>query len=241
MKKIYLIALFILTTITSSWSQILDLENEVNEVFGSTSILNEEISAHWDVINISSTTREISCRREMILEVPGSTGRFCWGFSCSPVAAGNQVLDEIVVMESGDTSTSFRGYYRHNGNPGVSIARYCWFDAAVPADQVCFDVSFCVDQTCTIGVEEYENHALLEILGNPVSSLSGISYRFSTEPKQAELSIYSATGMLAAKYNLSSAQGFVMIDAEQMANGVYTCKLNENGRTVGIQRMVVSK
>lgn len=240
MKYFYTLLVFAFCSATSQ-AQFVDLYGEINTALGSTSVLNEEISVSWDVINISGSSREISCRREMIQEVAGSTGRFCWGEVCSPPTSGNYVLTGTVIMNDGDTSNTFRGYYRHNGNPGQSIARFCWFDAAAPVNSVCYDVNFCVDQACIVGVEELENKAQLAILGNPASSLSGISYSFATHPSQAELLIYSATGMLVANHNLASAQGVVLIDANQMANGIYTCKLNENGRTVGIQRMVVSK
>jgi len=78
-------------------------------------------------------------------------------------------------------------------------------------------------------------------LGNPVTALSGISYQFATPPAQAELLIFNATGTLVESRAISSSHGVALIDANQFANGIYTCKLNENGRTVGIQRMVVSK
>jgi len=240
MKNSLLIISFIFFSITG-FSQFIEFNNEVNTVLGTSTNTGEIISAHWDVINISGSERDIRCRREIIQNVAGAEHQFCWGEICGPWATNNELSTEIVTIADSDTSFSFYCKYRHNGNPGQSIARFCWFDAAEPSTVLCYEVNFCVDQACIIGVEEVENQAQLEILGNPASSLSGISYRFATHPSQAELLIYSATGMLVANHNLASAQGVVLIDAEQMANGIYTCKLNENGRTVGIQRLVVSK
>ena len=240
MKAILL--LFVLSAITLiGQSQFIELHNEVNTVMGTSTNTTEIISAHWDVINISGTERDIRCRREIIQSVSGADHQFCWGEICGPWSTGNELSTEIVNLADGDSSFSFYCKYRHNGNPGQSIARFCWFDAADPTNQLCYDVNFCVDQACIIGVEEFENKATLQILGNPVSNLSGISYQFATQPSNADLAIYNSTGQLVETRAISSAQGIAIIDANQFSNGVYTCKLNENGRAVGIQRMVVSK
>jgi hypothetical protein len=240
MKAILLF--FVLSAITlTGQSQFIELHNEVNTVMGTSTNTTEIISAHWDVINISGTERDIRCRREIIQSVSGADHQFCWGEICGPWSTGNELSTEIVNLADGDSSFSFYCKYRHNGNPGQSIARFCWFDAADPTNQLCYDVNFCVDQACIIGVEEFENKAQIQILGNPVSSLSGISYQFATQPTNAEIAIYNSTGQLVESRSINSAQGVVLIDAQLFANGVYTCKLNENRRTVGIQRMVVSK
>jgi hypothetical protein len=222
-------------------SQFIEFHNEVNTVLGASANATEILSAHWDVINVSGSTRDIRCRREIIQTVSGAEHQFCWGEICGPWAATNELSTEIVNLADGDTSFSFYCKYRHNGNAGQSIARFCWFDAAVPAEQLCYEVNFCVDQACVIGVEEYENQAQLQIIGNPVCNISAISYQFATQPSKAELAIFNSTGQLVETLPISSAQGVALIDAQHFANGVYTCKLNENGRTVGIQRMVVSK
>lgn len=240
MKKSLLI-LVALAFALAGHSQFIELNGEVNTVLGTSTNTTEVISAHWDVINISGSQRDIRCRREIIQNVAGAEHQFCWGEICGPWATNNEISTETVTLADGDSSFSFYCKYRHNGNAGQSIARFCWFDAAAPATSLCYEVNFCVDAACIIGVNELENQASLQILGNPVSALSGISFRFATQPSQAELHIYSATGTLVEKQPIRSAQGIVMIDANQFSNGIYTCMLNENGRTVGIQRMVVSK
>ncbi len=239
--RISFLLVMLCATATIVQAQFIEFNNEVNTVLGTSSNTTEVISAHWDVINIAGQERDIRCRREIIQTVAGADHQFCWGEICGPWSTGNELSTEIVNLADGDTSFSFYCKYRHNGNPGQSIARFCWFDAAAPANQLCYEVNFCVDQACIIGVEEFENLATLQILGNPVSNLSGISYQFATQPSNADLAIYNSTGQLVETRAISSAQGIAIIDANAFSNGVYTCKLNENGRTVGIQRMVVSK
>ena len=239
--RISFLLVMLCATATIVQAQFIEFNNEVNTVLGTSSNTTEVISAHWDVINIAGEERDIRCRREIIQTVAGADHQFCWGEICGPWSTGNELSTEIVNLADGDTSFSFYCKYRHNGNPGQSIARFCWFDAAAPANQLCYEVNFCVDQACIIGVEEFENLATLQILGNPVSNLSGISYQFATQPSNADLAIYNSTGQLVETRAISSAQGIAIIDANAFSNGVYTCKLNENGRTVGIQRMVVSK
>jgi hypothetical protein len=222
-------------------AQIVAFVGDTNSVVGSISLPETEISVAWDVINISGSSRQISCRREMIQEVPGSTGRFCWGETCSAVAAGNISLDEIVSMNAGDTSTTFHGYYRHNGNPGLSIARFVWFDVNAPFNQVAYDVNFCVDFDCTLGTNEESDDKIFEIIGNPLSELSAFKYDFNNTPSNGELLIYDASGSLIQSEKLSSSKGLILIDSGLYSSGIYTCILRENGLTQGTQRLVVSK
>lgn len=226
---------------TFSHAQFIELHNEVNTVLGSSANTSEVMSAHWDVINISGGARDIRCRREIVQNVTGAEHQFCWGEICGPWGTNNELSTEIVTLPDGDTTFSFYCKYRHNGNPGQSTARFCWFDAAEPASQLCYEVNFCVDQACIVGMEERLNNVAFEIMGNPVSNLSAISYGFATPPSQASLLIFNANGQLIQQRGITSAQGVVLLDAHEFADGIYTCTLTEEGRTVGIQRMVVSK
>jgi hypothetical protein len=238
-KRLLVFALFLSASALDA--QIITFVGDTNSVVGSVSLPENEISVSWDVINISNANREISCRREMLQEVSGSTGRFCWGESCSEVAAGNLLLNEVVSMNSGDTSTTFRGYYRHNGNPGLSIARFVWFDVNSPFNQVYYDVYFCVDYDCTLGNSEESQDNIFEIIGNPLSELSAFKYEFRSAPTNGELLIYDATGRIIQMEKITSAKGLIIIDSHLYTSGVYTCLLRENGRTRGTQRLVVSK
>jgi len=240
MNKILLTLSFIVASIAGS-AQFVELSNEVNTALGSSANTGEILDLHWDVINVSGSTRNIRCRREIIQDVIGAEHQFCWGEICGPWSNSAELSTEIVSLTDGDTTFSFYCKYRHNGNPGQSIVRFCWFDANDVLSQLCYQVNFCVDQACVLGVDENESPARFQILGNPVTALSGISYQFATPPAQAELLIFNATGTLVESRAISSSHGVALIDANQFANGIYTCKLNENGRTVGIQRMVVSK
>jgi hypothetical protein len=240
MTKRLLVFAALLTSSALS-AQIVAFVGDTNSVVGSVSLPDNEISVSWDVINISGSSRQISCRREMVQEVPGSSGRFCWGETCSAVAAGDLLLNEVVSMNAGDTSTTFHGYYRHNGNPGLSIARFIWFDVNASFNQVAYDVYFCVDYDCTLGTDEVSQDDIFEIIGNPLSELSAFKYDFRTAPSNGELLIYDASGKLIQTEKITSAKGLILIDSGLYSSGVYTCLLREDGRTKGTQRLVVSK
>jgi hypothetical protein len=68
-----------------------------------------------------------------------------------------------------------------------------------------------------------------------------LKYQFQHQPNLASVQIFSATGVLVEERPINSIQGFALMNAENFANGVYLCRLFNDGRVVGTQRMVVSK
>jgi hypothetical protein len=242
MKKVYSV-LFLLFCSIIGRTQFVELHDEVSSMEGDITNTTEVLSAHWDVINISGSTKNVRCRREIVQTVSGAQHQYCWGELCGPWTANTatNTSSEIVTIANGDTTNTFFCKYKHLGNAGESIVRFCWFDNNNNAVELCHEISFSV--ASAIHVNDIDNNAILgfEIIGNPVNSISALKYQFQNQPSQASVQIFSATGVLVEERPINSIQGFVMMDAENFANGVYLCRLVNGGRVVGTQRMVVSK
>jgi hypothetical protein len=242
MKKVYSV-LFLLFCSIIGRSQFVELHESVSTVVGDITNTSEVLEAHWDVINISGSTKNIRCRREIIQSVPNAQYQYCWGILCGPLSTNIEpnTSTQIVTLANGDTTNSFFCKYKHLGNAGESIVRFCWFDNSNAALELCHEITFCAGASCPVGVYENEATASFEIIGNPVNSISALKYEFRNQPSRASVQIFSATGVLVEERPINSVQGFVMMDAENFANGVYLCRLVNGGRVVGTQRMVVSK
>jgi hypothetical protein len=242
MKKIYIVLSLLLFSFISQ-AQFVDLHNEVNSMVGDLTNTTEELSAHWDIINITGSTKNIRCRREIVQTVPSAQHQYCWGELCGPWTSSTNVntSSQIVTLGSGDTTTTFFCKYKHFGNAGESIVRFCWYDNNNNALELCHEITFCAGASCPVGIIENEAAASFEIIGNPVNSISALKYQFQNQPSQASVQIFSATGVLVEERPINSIQGFVVMDAENFANGVYLCRLVNGGRVAGTQRMVVSK
>jgi hypothetical protein len=240
MKKVYFVFSLFLCSFVGQ-AQFVALHDELNSMVGDITNTTEILSAHWDVINISGSSRNVRCRREIVQTVSGAQHQYCWGEICGPWSSNNNISPEIVTISNGDTSSTFYCKYKHLGNAGQSIVRFCWYDNSNSSLELCHEITFCVDASCLVGVNESEASASFELFGNPVNSISGLKYQFLSQPKNASIQIFSATGMLVEERPINSTQGFVIMDAEHFADGVYLCRLMNGGRVAGTQRMVVSK
>ena len=242
MKKVYSILLILFFSIIGR-AQYVELHDEVSSMVGDITNTTEVLSAHWDVINISGSTKNVRCRREIVQTVPGAQHQYCWGELCGPWTANTatNTSTEIVTLTNGDTTNTFFCKYKHLGNAGASIVRFCWFDNNNAALELCHEITFSAETPSQVGGIANAAAAAFEIIGNPVNSISALKYQFQNQPSQASVQIFSATGILVEERPINSIQGFVMMDAENFANGVYLCRLINGGRVVGTQRMVVSK
>jgi hypothetical protein len=242
MKNVYTF-IFLLFCSIAARAQYVELFDEVSTMVGNVADTTEVLSAHWDVINVSGSTKNIRCRREFISAVPGAQHQYCWGETCGPWTSNTatNTSQEIVTLANGDTTNTFFCKYKHLANSGESIVRFCWFDHNNNALELCHEITFRADTASNIIGQDYNELAVFEIIGNPVISISALKYEFQNQPSQAAVQIFSATGVLVEERPINSIQGFVMMDAESFANGVYLCRLINGGRVVGTQRMVVSK
>lgn len=240
MKKTILFCTFIISSLFLS-AQIVELDGEVNLVNGTAANTTEILEAHWDIINISGTQRDLSCKRRILQNVSGVQHQFCWGEICGPWSISDETSTEIVTLADGDTTSTFYCKYKHNGNAGQSIVQFCWFDANDLGSDVCYSVNFCVDGQCVVGVNEATASNFTAITPNPVQSISAFQYAFSSKPSDAQVCIYDQMGKLVKRASIQSKQGVIMVDAIEFENGLYFCHLVESGRIVQVQRMVVSK
>jgi hypothetical protein len=240
MKKIVLLltTMFIGTFITQA--QIVELVDEFNVVYGTSSNTTEELDVHWSVINSTSQALNINCKRWVIQEVAGSLNKFCWGDYC--FTWGTDVSNEAVLMAAGTSNSTFHGYYRHQGNPGQTIVAYCFYDYDNPANEFCYDVNFCVDGECAVGVDEAIFQAeSFEIAPNPISGTGAFSYAFTARPQDAKISIYNSLGSIVKVIDLATQKGAVLIDARDFETGVYFCSLEANGQVYKTSRLMISK
>lgn len=241
MKK-FLLGACLLLAYQMGFSQLVTLVDPVNAFYGSTSVVGEELHPHWDVINASSNTVGLGCRRMILQPVQGATHQFCWGELCSPWGTADNTSSEIVTLQPGAMTSTFFGKYRHNGFAGQSRVRFCWFDSANPTDEFCYDVNYCVDVAeCVLGVDEMEGGAEMRINSNPIQHTGFIQYTFKTFPNQGLLTIWNSYGQLMRQVNLNAQAGLVLIDAEEFGNGMYVCQIANEGQVLNTQRFVIAK
>jgi hypothetical protein len=175
MKKVYSV-LFLLFCSIIGRSQFVELHDEVSSMEGDITNTTEVLSAHWDVINISGSTKDVRCRREIVQTVPGAQHQYCWGELCGPWTANTatNTSSEIVTIANSDTTNTFFCKYKHLGNAGASIVRFCWFDNNNAALELCHEIKFSAETPSQVEGIAIDSAAAFEIIGNPVNSFSAL-------------------------------------------------------------------
>jgi hypothetical protein len=242
MKKLVFL-LSVLFTAASSQAQIVNLSGENNVLYGTSTVTDEELDLGWDVICNASAATDIKCNATVIQMVAGAKFQYCWGLACSPWISANNNLPEIVTMAPQESNSSFHIKYRHYGNAGQSIVRFCWFDANNPSDVFCYDMNFCVDAAggCVVSVQEVTMEAsIAQISPNPANDMTSIAFQFNARPNNAQLSIYNMVGKLVDTYSINQRSGQVRVNTSEMESGIYFCTLTYGGKKYETKRLVIN-
>ncbi|MEN9639741.1 MAG: hypothetical protein RLZZ262_1610 [Bacteroidota bacterium] len=224
-------------------AQIVVLEGENNVLYGTSSNASEQLEDGWDVVCNASQSTDIKCSATVLQLATGAKFQYCWGVACSPWISANNTLPDPVTMASQETNSTFHIKYRHYGNAGQSVVRFCWYDANNAAEILCYDVNFCVDVEggCVISVKEnVVEAAISQISPNPANDVATVGYEFSTRPTNAVLSIYNMVGELVDSYAVTQRVGQMRINTRQLQGGIYFVTLTEEGKKFETKRLVVT-
>lgn len=236
--------LFILLAGLSSLinAQVVVLEGELNALYGTASNTSEQLEAGWDVICNAAQATDIKCSATVLQLAAGAKFQYCWGDACSPWISANNTLPDPVTMAAQETNSTFHIKYRHYGNAGQSVVRFCWYDANNAAEILCYDVNFCVDVEggCVISVDEkIVEAAISQISPNPANDVAVIGYEFNARPSNAILSIYNMVGELVDTYTVTQRVGQVRVNTRPLESGIYFCTLAQDGKKFETKRLVV--
>lgn len=243
MLKSALVIVSALLVAGSVSSQSLQLINPVTVVQATLEEVGEngELVADWHVQNISENNLSVRCYRNVTQEVPGSENYFCWGV-CFTSATDISPVQIAQQMPGGSVNDSFYAHYRPNGNPGQTTVEYCFFDNQNPDDKVCQVVTYCADmEECVVGINRVESaFAELTIAPSVLSGFGKIQYTLPAGARSAEAEIYSLTGQVVQRFNLTGPSGVVLINGQDLTNGAYILRVRESGRVVGTTRLIVA-
>jgi hypothetical protein len=162
-------------------------------------------------------------------EVPNTDGNFCWGLLCIAWLPGSyNATSEVVYMEPGEVNNSFKAKYRHHGNAGASVFRYCFYEVNGAVPQVCHTVTYAVD----VEVNVNDLSAVggeMQVFPNPIEHVGTVSYRFNQAPNKGKMVIYNTVGAKVKEIALKNQQGVIYVGGEEFASGVYFCSIEDNG------------
>jgi hypothetical protein len=241
MKKHILFALLSLSATVVS-AQIVEFVDPQNVFYGDVANTGEELHPGWEVINISGEDIYVGARMEIEQIVNGATYQFCWGELCSPWIAEDYLSEEELLIANGESNNTFFAKYRHNGNAGQSVVKYCWFNANEFFTDVCYEVNYCVSTECIVGVNDVAQSASMSTISpNPIQTTGAIHYNFNSNPNAGKMTISNSLGMIVKEIELREKSGVVVVGSAEFADGLYFVSIEEQGQVYQTQRMLIQK
>lgn len=194
------------------------------------------LMAHVDVTNNSAAELSIKCRRMEVSLVSGSTNSFCWGGQCWPENV-SQSTDPTVIA-AGATATEFSGDYKANGNEGISIIIYKFFDMNNPHDTVTFVCKFV---SSSVGISESDNNlSISPAFPNPSNKYTFISYQLSEKDNNAKVILSDMVGNEVKSLIVAGKEGKVRMDTYDMPDGIYFYSFILNNTVYYTKKLVVA-
>lgn len=229
MKKVFILIVLACGFQVYTQAQSLSLADATGLVQASLDTLGAagELQVEWGVVNTTGAAVSVKARRNIIQEVAGSTNYFCWGVCYDETVTISTVSQTI---QAADTNYTFYAHYLPHGNAGLTAIEYVFYLSSNSTDMISQTVRYCVDADCTLGVA---NHAALPSMqmssANPLSGVGSIQYQLNDA--QGKMEIYNLMGQTVGQFNLTSSQGFVIIDSNDFASGQYVVSIiNSNGQ-----------
>ena len=229
MKKVFILVALACGIFNGSQAQSLTLADATGLVEASLDTLGAagELQAEWGVVNTTGTAVSVKARRNVIQEVAGSSNYFCWGVCYDETVTISTVSQTI---QAADTNFTFYAHYLPHGNAGLTAIEYVFYLASNSTDMTSQIVRYCVDADCTLGLNENISAPMLAMSSaNPLSGVGSIQYQLNAASGKME--IYNLMGQSVGQYNLTSKNGFILLDAENFASGQYVVSIiNSNGQ-----------
>lgn len=197
-----------------------------------------------DVENTSSSALDIRVRTEVESIVANTDYRICWGPVCFGWTTDDFESPEGIMpnLAAGEINSTFYTDYRHNGNDGMTVINYCWFDHNNPSDEACFTMNWCLNTDCSVSVDGTASFGEISPIGpNPMVGLSSFSYQFYRSFSQTQVVVHNLIGEKVKTIDLDNKVGIVILDAIDFESGVYFYSLIADGNVIGTRKLVVSK
>lgn len=233
MKNLTLALLFwgISTSIMAQSLQVLNATATVNGDY------NASLSAHMDLKNTGSNTKYVKAERITSTMASGHANYFCWDQCYSPNVSISSGTDTIAA---GATSTKFILYLMANNNTGTSTCTYKFYDTNNPTDTAVQTFTFNVTTpTSADRLLSPNTHEISAAYPNPSQTITKIDYELGSAAREALIKVYSFLGNEIRKIELPNRQGTLIIDTDELGDGMYLYSLVVNNKTVSTRKFVV--
>jgi hypothetical protein len=235
MKKIYTLILICSLFSAKMHAQSFSLQNINNYMQGDASVFQYEATV--DVVNNSSSSKDVVMFRKINNLASGHTSLFCWGINC--YGETTDTATYLETMPAGGVSLGredLRTYFFQ----GNSTVTYCWYDVANPTDSVCLEFYYNILPT---GVHEIHSSAENFIslpYPNPADVTTQIVYHLNSQNNESKIVFYNVIGSKVYEVNLDYLKQNIQINTSSFQPGVYFYSLLSGGKSISTNKLIVS-
>jgi hypothetical protein len=210
-------------------------------VYGSPvdNILEQSLTAELS----GTVARTVNMRRHEMNEVPGSKNYFAWGGNMvPPILSGAQptwvCYDPLLMAPQGISYMS--AYYRPQSTTDICCFQFVWYDVNSPNDSSW--VNICFDTQTFTSVQEVAASASIGAYPNPVAGVEvTFTYDAATVTGSVQLVLFNALGERSLVRSLTNDNGRATVPTSGLVPGVWFAALEQNGRMIATQRLVVGR
>ncbi|MBX7182831.1 MAG: T9SS type A sorting domain-containing protein [Bacteroidia bacterium] len=225
MKKLLLSLSAIFAFGFTTYSQDSFLLEDIDAVVSGTA--NQSMESYVTLINTQAYQITVGAKRKVISAVAGSTNFFCWDVCY--LAQVDSSSGELTIGAH-DTLYNFYGHYNGEGNQGICVIEYCFFDIDFPADSACYRANYYGGVTGIETLESAKEGAVL--YPNPTQGQATLKYK-SLPNESYSFALVNMMGQAVKTTELQSGfDGEIPMDLSSVASGIYTYQLCRNGQSV---------
>ncbi len=240
---ILFVLLSILIVNNALHAQSFSLTYNGNTVDENDTLLFEGNNSEWEVVgyvafhNNSATAKDVLVKKYVIDTLPGTINTFCWSGQC--FASNQYIAPTSMTISAGGSTEEFSAHYQPNSLEGITKMMYVFFDENNPNDSVAINIKFhAYPEYNTIEKEKLKSIAF-ESYPNPVSQNLTVNYKVNNSFSQGYILITDITGSIRERKPIALASDKIMINVEDLANGIYFYSLQVNGIIIATKKLIV--
>jgi hypothetical protein len=172
------------------------------------------------------------------------TIQICWNVCLSPnwittQTAGNVNIASNSVASFSSNGIGFHSLFSPSSIPGTRVIRYTFWDVNNVNDSVNITINYHITG---VGLNSYsiKQFNFSNPQPNPANGFTTIRYDFPIAAK-AKIKIYNAVGTLMKEIKIEDQSGKVVVDTDDLSNGIYFYSLVVNDKIAGTKKLIIAQ
>ena len=175
--------------------------------------------------------------RDELLMLEGTNSYFCWD-TCNPVSVDTSANSMFVPAGSSGIEGDFVGYYETNGEIGISLIEYKYYNKDNPEEYIAVIVKFDTNPT-SIDNNILNNIWVSEIYPNPSTDNVSVNYELPSEVKTASVKIVNLLGSVVMEEHIEIGNNSMRMNISNLDGGIYFYSLLINGEIYSTKKLIV--